>query len=275
MEALLPFVVWTFATLDRATGESHAAVSLQTVSAELHDPDGSDFQMYGSRLDLTGELAVGKGFGIIATLPLLYVRGDYDYDSFDYGSFGLGAASLGATYRARFGGGGDALLTLLPRFEVVLPTADYVTTWDPRSERRAITFTRLGEDADDGGATWLRGGLVAKLQKGAWSAQLDALARYAMGAEVESEFVDGDRPFLNVGLGLGRQFGCVQATAEVMVANRSLFHRHRSDQVLGAGALSLGGTLGDVEVRGSLGIPFNDDYRSRVVQLGLSATRTL
>ncbi len=274
MEALLPFVAWTFATLDRTTGEAHVSANLETAITNTSDYDGTPVDVISNRLDLYAELPVGAGFGVVATLPLTLIRGQYDRPETTYNNFGLGAFSVGGYYDQRFELGGGQL-SVRPRLDFVLPTASFEGDFDPNTARFAMLFHRLEESADDSGSAWARGGVVGKYRRGPWSAQLDVLLKVAFDEEIQSDFVEGRAGYLSLGAGVGRELGGLQATAEFVIANLEVGGAQRDTSSFMTGVVSLGGHLGDVELRGHFGVPLDEYLRTHVLIFGLSATRPL
>ncbi len=277
MDALLPFIFWSFATLDRTSGEAHVSADLDTVVSSSSDYDGTPVDLISTRLDLHGELPLGQGglWGVSATLPLTYVRHQYSGGS-DQNTdvLGFGALTLGGT-RALFRGGvlGGAT-TVRARFDVVLPTADFEGDFDPNRAREAMVFHRLEEPADDGGSTWVRGGAVARYDNGPWSAQADALLKYAFAERLDGDFLLGQKPYVSLGLGVGRELGPVRATAELVVANLA-FDSESPVGSLTSAVVSAGYRCNDFQLRGHFGIPLDEYLRTHVLIFGLSVARRL
>jgi hypothetical protein len=273
MDVILPFIFWSFATLDRTSGEAHVSANLDTVISNSSDYDGTPVDLYSTRLDLHGELPLGA-WGVVATLPLTHVRHQYSGDAENHDILGLGALTLGGYHTFTLPSVGGGALTLRPRLDVVLPTADLEGDYDPGGAREALIFHRLEEQADDSESTWVRGGAVARYDRGPWTAQVDLLVKYAFSERLESEVVLGQKPYFSLGLGVGRQLGPVHATAEFVVANLAL----DSESPVGSlttGDVSLGYRCNDLELRGHFGIPLDEYLRTHVLIFGLSASRRL
>ncbi len=276
MEALLPLVAWTFATLDRTTGQAHVSADLDTVITNTSDHDGSYVDIVSNRLALYGELPLGGGFGLVASLPLIYLRGLYDGDpEFNYGVFGFGAFSIGGSYDAYAGEVGGGRLTVRPRLDLVLPTGNFEGDVDPSRAREVIAYHRAAEPADDSGSEWVRGGVTGRYRRGPWAAQVDLLVKYAFDERIEGGRSKGQVPYLSVGLGLGRELAGLRATAELVVVNLRRDDPSLEDKMLATGVVSLGGHLGAVELRGHFGVPLNEYLRTHVLIFGLSVARPL
>lgn len=281
MEALLPFL-WSFATLDRVAAEPRVGVEVATtIGFERSDYDGSTIDMVATRLDLFGELPVSpcRRWGVAASLPLTFVHFLYRGDD-DRTRLGVGALSLGGYHVFDVSTAG---LTLRARLDVVLPTADFQGDYDPSSVRESMLWNRLEEPVDDRGSTWLRAVLVARYQRGAWTAQADALVKVAFEAKLEDhDYGEGQEPFGTLGFGVGRELGPLQATAELVVGELPIGDRDAltsldelGDRTRATGTVSLGGRLENLEWRAHFGVPLDYYVRVHTLQLGFGATYRL
>jgi hypothetical protein len=283
MEALLPFL-WSFVTLDRVAAEPRAGVEVSTtIGLERGDYDGTPVDMVATRLDLFGELPVCpcRRWGVAASLPLTFVQFLYSGSSTDDRTqLGVGALSLGGYHVFDVSTPG---LTLRARLDLVLPTDDFQGDYDPSSVRESMLWNRLEEPVDDRGSTWLRAGLVARYQRGPWTAQADALVKFAFEAKLEADYYEeGQDPIGTLGLGLGRELGPLQATAEVVVGEIPLAHGDAltsfdelTYRTLSTGTVSLGGRWKDLEWRAHFGVPLDRYYREHTFLLGFGATYRL
>jgi hypothetical protein len=280
MEALLP-ILWSFVSLDRVAAEPRVGVEVETtIALDRGDYDGTPVDLLATRLDLFGELPVCpcRRWGVTGRLPLTLVRFLYSGSSArEETQLGVGALSLGGYHVFDVATPG---LALRARLDVVLPTDDFQGTYDPSSVRDSLLWSRLEEPVDDRGSAWLRGGLVGRYQRGPWTAQADAFVKVAFERQLEADYYDqGQEPIGSLGLGLGRELGPLQATAELVVAELPLAHGEAltswdelTDRTLATATVSLGGHVGELELRGHFTLPLDRYYREHTFLLGLGAT---
>lgn len=279
MEALLP-ILWSFASLDRATGETRAGAALETVaSSGISDYDGSTPYVYSGRLDLFGELALDecRRWGVVANLPLTFVYVRYESSELSYSQAGLGALSLGGYYNADLGA-----TSLRARLDVVLPTDHFQGDRDPHFLRAAAMWHRIAEPTDDRGATWLRAAGIARYQRGPWLLQGEVFVKLALDEQLEDEFLydESQVPLGGLGLGLGRELGRLHATAELVVAELPLADEEKlrdwdalTNEMMATATLSLGGRQRNVQWRVHAGAPLDSYHRDHTVILGADLLR--
>ena len=272
-----------FSSLDRTAGASGAGADLAFQSLEDSNADGGQLDNgHAGRMDLHGEYAATRLFGVTASLPLVWT--DVGVDDI----WGIGAMHLGGYGRLRFNDQHQLVL----RAGAQLPTESYPTdgTFTDDAVLHATAFQRLEDPMLSSGAVWLRGGASYRLRLGPVAGQVDYLVDLPVGGDLEPEgerSPDGFPARVVVAGGVAYAPGTWSVAGEVVVGGfpyvdmnecvaPDVFEATFCEQVSTVATLSARWNADPVVLSLWFSKPLDEVYRDHdVLVVGLGAQRSL